>query len=928
MVAPPRSSAPRTGEDYDMLLQAQHAESAVQDALTEPRPAAQAPAQLKVEVGLSPGPTIPLDKVGVPSPSPVHNTDSETGRLHQEQHRSDAAQGVRSPPDSIAQVPTDLKDEAGDHRRTTTSIGDGSIGPSPTASPEDTQSTACLGDGCIKSSIGTEAQDEAEQDFRRQLDRELTLVSLWLSEQRPQGAADAWSPLNILLSHAWHVVDWHQVEPHEDGYLCALEVYHDRLAHVQEHPELYGQFPIPVDLIGHELTSVDKLGHAIARGDRRSELQLAEALTARYDKQEVEADQQPPCPTCAERNKTVVETEPSEPDQVQGDKEQELVPGRTYGDLVRDLWHQHELSLQGQAAVSQAAFRLQRAERRSMDAQVKAASRRHTCLDCFRRQRAFLVDHASIFRSLDKHAAQLVEQEPIPSSHAQDPPRASSAAPPSPDTCRDCDPVDARKAPRTVGHVSISLQSPRIQPERKPPDRSHRDAADDALTAVGQRQDAIDAERYAIPSAGHTLVHANSSSSTPSKDDHRSARAQDEPAASRDVLERKHGNLCSSDSSAAATEGDDARGSCRMEHQVGIDSDSVENAQVVTAVHGQNVSVIVFGDMSFGSDGMRPSLGNATDTCFSHITSTSKQRTSSPSATCAVGSRSAARPHKQRLQRIQFGNLPPAAAHVKLTTIGTRGITSSRDAGTTQDGAQQQLPARQRSVVAASRHRPEAAQPVRPLSDDALRPAIDQLPRDGDSSCDEEAVPPDKQSCASVHAERAHTTGHTSAEDAASSADRGTGTCTPLFATCPTPTSTDALGTAPRHSIGQATSANRQQQAPARVAVNSTGSQPATSSLPGSVSAELQPKRAGHQPGNPHTCVTAAPGRATSTTLPGPTGPGPPTRPCAVNSPGVHAAEAGTQLSIARHQHHVGPDSTCTPATELHDEPCDVLFDS
>ncbi|KAK0518271.1 hypothetical protein OC834_007797, partial [Tilletia horrida] len=772
MVAPPRSSAPRTGEDYDMLLQAQHAESAVQDALTEPRPAAQAPAQLKVEVGLSPGPTIPLDKVGVPSPSPVHNTDSETGRLHQEQHRSDAAQGVRSPPDSIAQVPTDLKDEAGDHRRTTTSIGDGSIGPSPTASPEDTQSTACLGDGCIKSSIGTEAQDEAEQDFRRQLDRELTLVSLWLSEQRPQGAADAWSPLNILLSHAWHVVDWHQVEPHEDGYLCALEVYHDRLAHVQEHPELYGQFPIPVDLIGHELTSVDKLGHAIARGDRRSELQLAEALTARYDKQEAEADQQPPCPTCAERNKTVVETEPSEPDQVQGDKEQELVPGRTYGDLVRDLWHQHELSLQGQAAVSQAAFRLQRAERRSMDAQVEAASRRHTCLDCFRRQRAFLVDHASIFRSLDKHAAQLVEQEPIPSSHAQDPPRASSAAPPSPDTCRDCDPVDARKAPRTVGHVSISLQSPRIQPERKPPDRSHRDAADDALTAVGQRQDAIDAERYAIPSAGHTLVHANSSSSTPSKDDHRSARAQDEPAASRDVLERKHGNLCSSDSSAAATcgrchgrqqaqedggdaggschshqeeqqdeggdacewcrsghqatmcgsrhshwkgwsEGDDARGSCRMEHQVGIDSDSVENAQVVTAVHGQNVSVIVFGDMSFGSDGMRPSLGNATDTCFSHITSTSKQRTSSPSATCAVGSRSAARPHKQRLQRIQFGNLPPAAAHVKLTTIGTRGITSSRDAGTTQDGAQQQLPARQRSVVAASRHRPEAAQPVR-----------------------------------------------------------------------------------------------------------------------------------------------------------------------------------------------------------------------
>ncbi|KAK0518702.1 hypothetical protein OC835_007760, partial [Tilletia horrida] len=548
MVAPPRSSAQRTGEDYKALLQEQHTDSAARSALPEPRPAAQAPAHIKVEVGLSPGPTTALDKVGVPSPSPSSNKDSETDRLHQEQHRSDAAQGARSPPDSAAQVPAVLKDEVGARQGTTTSVGEEcSVSSASTSVPKVAQATDSA------AALDLAAVPKHETASKRA--EEGASMAFYFQEQRlhlaadPQDRQQTDDMLAVEIRAQWSRIDW------TDGSLdsCFMRFligYEASIWRMQSACRSSGHSPDLPKLLNHELRIADGLEDRLARGQRKAILDeargLAEqaklmaelkALAAR-----VSRNGAPDTVIQFERQTTsTASTTPSERKEEavsQGKSEQTHSASGTHTAI------RNKLAVTAQTPLSKSQLD------GSVPASLGELEPEPEPDESTSNSRATDKNSPVLGRTYESLIGDLWHQHwlGIEEQAATRPAKEDSSS-----SLGVSEPAPAQDAPCAVTDGTFGRRSPLIEHDREPPDRSHRDAADGVLTAADQRQDTIDAERYADPAAGHTLAHANSSSSTPSNDDHRSARAQDEPASAGDVV--SIGNLCRPDRSAATTWG-------------------------------------------------------------------------------------------------------------------------------------------------------------------------------------------------------------------------------------------------------------------------------------------------------------------------------------------------------------------------------------
>ncbi|KAK0517936.1 hypothetical protein OC835_008002, partial [Tilletia horrida] len=351
----------------------------------------------------------------------------------------------------------------------------------------------------------------------------------------------------------------------------------------------------------------------------------------------------------------------------------------------------------------------------------------------------------------------------------------------NPQTCDGRDLASAHKRPRTVGEIAIGSQPPLVQQDRKPPDRPRYDGVDGTLTVVENRRDAIDDGQNARRGGGSTLARAESRNGILSSIiEQCSACAQGQPASPSNV--HSSGNMRSPDRSATATRGwrrgrqqaqeeegdtgglchihqqerqdggDDACESCRMWHRVGIDSEPTEDAQIATAVHGPHASVIMFGDMSFRSDGRRANLGDAIDFCFSLTTSGSEQQPPTSSASRAVGTRPVAGP---RPQRIQFGDLPPVVVSVKPSITRQRKSINGLDGSDPHHAARQRVTNHDSTVEVPTQHRPEVAQLARARSQECLPSLTGERPIGVADGRHEDAVPPDKQPSAPARIEGA-----------------------------------------------------------------------------------------------------------------------------------------------------------------------------
>ncbi|KAK0518562.1 hypothetical protein OC835_007804, partial [Tilletia horrida] len=267
------------------------------------------------------------------------------------------------------------------------------------------------------------------------------------------------------------------------------------------------------------------------------------------------------------------------------------------------------------------------------------------------------------------------------------------------------------------------------------------------------------------------------------------------------------------------------------------------------------------------SDGVWASLGDAVDSYFSPTTTGLQQQASSASPAHAASSQSVAGPHDQH---IQFGDLPPVAAAIKAAAVC--GKSNSSKAGDAQGPMQQPNVVLHLAIEAPGQRRLGVALPAHAESQERASLPTAEAFSDVSLGRGQNAALHDKQSPTTVLAER-----DPGAASSPSPARQGTSTYTPRAATRGIVISSRAPRTTITLLISAVDSRAGQQRVSATVAAKEISSSSATFRLPGSASMDLLQKTAPDKRGLLHARGTEARGRTTSKTLPGPTGPSPPT---------------------------------------------------
>ncbi|KAK0519290.1 hypothetical protein OC834_007434, partial [Tilletia horrida] len=360
--------------------QEQRADSAVQEARPLPRPALQTPTLIKVEAGTPMGLTSSADAEALLSTGPAleHGPDLKIGQRSQERRTDSIVQDARPLMRSATQAPAHLKVEVGIPSEPTSSVDKGTSPPSTLVPTHGADSK--IGERQPEQRVERAARDAhpiARAAARAPAQAQVDVGSIntvgpapgaefldaFIQEQRTTGfcaCPTVSGPyLSSALEQAFNGVPWSQTLL-AVGYSMLLDDYATRLQvlRTQRAPPIYWSL-----VLDSEQHIVDRLRLWIAHGYLDDILRQGRDLLPMRPPYRFKAEAERQAPRSTQPAETPAESEPDLA-RLTDDKAQAAPIARSYGAIVQDLRRKFRLSLQRQAAVSPTAVCVDHAQPR------------------------------------------------------------------------------------------------------------------------------------------------------------------------------------------------------------------------------------------------------------------------------------------------------------------------------------------------------------------------------------------------------------------------------------------------------------------------------------------------------------------------------------------------------------------------------------